>query len=31
MKYVYLKQKVFAIRDEYKVYDEVQNVLYEAK
>jgi uncharacterized protein YxjI len=31
MKYVYLKQKVFAIRDEYKVYDDMQNVLYEAK
>lgn len=31
MKYVYLKQKVFSIRDEFKVYDEAQNVLYEAK
>ena len=31
MKYVYLKQKVFALRDEYKVYDEHQTVLYEAK
>lgn len=31
MKYVYLKQKVFALRDEYKVFDEMQNVLYEAK
>lgn len=31
MKYVYLKQKVFALRDEYKVYDEMQNVVYEAK
>ena len=31
MKYVYLKQKVFALRDEYKVYDENQSVLYEAK
>jgi uncharacterized protein YxjI len=31
MKYVYLKQKVFAIRDEFKVYDENQSVRYEAR
>lgn len=31
MKYLYLKQKVFAIRDEFKVYDDAQNVMYEAK
>lgn len=31
MKYVYLKQKVFSLRDSYKVYDEVQNLLYEAR
>jgi len=31
MKYVYLKQKVFSIRDEFKVYDENQTLLYEAK
>ena len=31
MKYVYLNQKVFSIRDEFKVYDDKQNVLYEAK
>jgi uncharacterized protein YxjI len=31
MKYVYLKQKVFAIRDTFKVFDEQQTLLYEAK
>ena len=31
MKYVYLKQKVFSIRDEFKIYDENQTLLYEAK
>lgn len=31
MKYVYLKQKVFALRDEYHVYDEQQNIVYQAK
>ena len=31
MKYVYLKQKVFAIRDSFKVFDEEQTLIYEAK
>jgi uncharacterized protein YxjI len=31
MKYLYLKQKVFAIRDTFKVFDEQQNLVYEAK
>jgi uncharacterized protein YxjI len=31
MRYVYLKQKVFSFREAYKVYDELQNVLYEAR
>jgi uncharacterized protein YxjI len=31
MKYLYLKQKVFSIRDTFKVFDEQQNLVYEAK
>lgn len=31
MKYVYLKQKVFTIRDAFRVYDDAQTILYEAK
>jgi uncharacterized protein YxjI len=31
VKYVYLKQKVFAIRDSFKVFDEEQTLIYEAK
>jgi uncharacterized protein YxjI len=31
MKYVYLKQKVFSIRDAFKVYDDQQQIIYEAK
>jgi uncharacterized protein YxjI len=31
MKYLYIKQKVFSFIDRYKVYDEGQNLQYEAK
>jgi uncharacterized protein YxjI len=31
MKYLYIKQKVFALVDRFKVYDETQNLQYEAK
>ena len=31
MKYLYIKQKVFSLIDRFKVYDEAQNLQYEAK
>jgi uncharacterized protein YxjI len=31
MKHFYLKQKVFSVRDKYKVYDASQNVVYHCK
>jgi uncharacterized protein YxjI len=31
MKYLYIKQKVFALVDRFKVFDEAQNLQYEAK
>ncbi|MCR3905583.1 MAG: LURP-one-related family protein [Tenericutes bacterium] len=31
MKHFYLKQKVFSVRDKYKIFDEQQNIIYHCK